>query len=211
MLPKEIYANTVTICFLFLSLMLAGSALAYEEIDTKDQKSIESAINLYSHGEYKLAVNILKNLTQAGVVDAHIQLGFMHKHGIGVEENKRISYEHFLKACEKNNPYALFELGYIYHTGDLGKKDLNKAKTYYQKSAKRMNWRAAYNLGSIHYYEHQNIKKAYKWFFVSRLIEKKSITNNMLYILKGKLNKFTVLKAEKLAQNWLLSSEPEKQ
>jgi hypothetical protein len=66
---------------------------------------------------------------------ANLYLGFQHYNGEGADANPVESYNYFIKAARSDVPNAMYQVAVLYHEGDGTKKDLEKAKYWYEKAA----------------------------------------------------------------------------
>ncbi len=97
---------------------------------------------MYSSGEGVTedegkAFNWFKRAAEAGNVAGMVALGGMDLLGVnGADPNEEEAARWFQKAAEHDSPAALFDLGTLYESGRGVGKNLDKAKTLYQKAAK---------------------------------------------------------------------------
>lgn len=68
---------------------------------------------------------------------AQTNVGIMFMEGKYVQKNEKKAFELFSQAAKNNDYRALFELGYCYEYEIATKKDLNKAKYYYELGEKK--------------------------------------------------------------------------
>ena len=61
---------------------------------------------------------------------SHVRIGDHFYYGLGVQQDYEIAAKFYLAAANKENPEALFNLGYMYHTGIGIPKDFPLAKRY---------------------------------------------------------------------------------
>jgi|GEM_PF-3099328 len=74
-----------------------------------------------------------KHNTEAGA-KAMNDIGVMYDKGHGVEKNKEVALQWYLKAAALGNEYALSNLGAIYYNGNVVRKNKTLAKDYYIKA-----------------------------------------------------------------------------
>ena len=81
--------------------------------------------------------------------------------------------EYYLKAAEKGNDNALFNIGLLYDNGERVEQDYSKAMEYYLKAAEKGNVDAFYNIGYLYengYGVEQDHLKAIEYLALLNLI-----------------------------------------
>ncbi|MGG8996859.1 tetratricopeptide repeat protein, partial [Escherichia coli] len=68
-----------------------------------------------------------------GSVGAYVNIGYMYKHGQGVEKDYQAAFEWFTKAAECNDATAWYNLAIMYHYGEGRPVDLRQALDLYRK------------------------------------------------------------------------------
>lgn len=122
-----------------------------------EQKQYDDAFRYYfPHKEH----NLFKSLNQG-------QLGFMYDMGYGVRQDYSEALKWYMKAAEKGDHRAEFNLGVFYEKGLGTRQDYRKAIEYYTKAAQNNLTEAQYNLGVL--FEKglgvtQNFKEAVSWY-----------------------------------------------
>ena len=69
--------------------------------------------------------------------------------------------------ANQNDPYAQYNLGFIYFEGQYVKQDINKSIHYYSLAANQNDQQAQFNLGLIYFegqYAKQDINKSIHYF-----------------------------------------------
>jgi uncharacterized membrane protein YhaH (DUF805 family) len=85
----------------------------------------------------KLIFN-LRNSSNAEYANwAQYYLGFQYYNGEGVVANSTEAYNKFITAARGNMPDAMLQVAKLYHEGDGTKRDLDKAKYWYEKAAEQ--------------------------------------------------------------------------
>ena len=83
--------------------------------------------------------------------------------GDGVDEDPKESFKLNAEAAEYDHHDAVLAMGWYYLNGVGVGRDLEKAKSWYIKSAKQKDSRAMFSLGSIAYKERDG-SEALRWF-----------------------------------------------
>lgn len=66
-------------------------------------------------------------------IGAYVNIGYMYKHGQGVEKDYQAAFEWFTKAAECNDATAWYNLAIMYHYGEGRPVDLRQALDLYRK------------------------------------------------------------------------------
>lgn len=99
---------------------------------------IQTAHDAYNAGDFKTAFELYEKLSNEGNADAQTSLAFMLQNAQGCEADEAKALELYTKAAEKDQPYALFNLGVLYANGLGGAEhDLFKAHELYMQAAIR--------------------------------------------------------------------------
>ncbi len=101
---------------------------------------------MYEHGQgvkkdytvaenyYKKCISVSKDYRSGSL----LRLGHIHYYGNGVEENYSEAYAYFFASADLGDSEALYYIGWMYEHGQgVGKKDIEKAKEFYRKSAEK--------------------------------------------------------------------------
>ncbi len=122
-----------------------------------EQKQYDDAFRYYfPHKEHTL----FKSFNQG-------QLGFMYDMGFGVRQDYSEAMKWYLKAAEKGDARAEYNLGIFYERGLSNRQDYKKAVEWYLKAAEHHLADAQFNLGFL--YEKglgvtQNYREATEWY-----------------------------------------------
>lgn len=71
--------------------------------------------------------------TAQGSAGAYVNIGYMYKHGQGVEKDYQAALEWFMKTAEYNDATAWYNLAIMYHYGEGRPVDLRQALDLYHK------------------------------------------------------------------------------
>lgn len=87
-------------------------------------------------------------------VEAQFNIGVMHEHGEGTEQNLDLALSYYRKAAEAGYSMAQDTLGAMYHSGKGVEQNLDQAISWYRKAieADAGNVYAQLGLGNIYYY-----------------------------------------------------------
>lgn len=94
---------------------------------------------------------------------AQFYLAKRFQKGIGVEKNTKKAIEWYTRAANHNVTPAQLNLGIMYLRGDDVRPDVEKARYWLEKAAKRGDNRASYTLALLDEKE-QKLVDAYKWY-----------------------------------------------
>ena len=83
--------------------------------------------------DYKQAIYRIMKASAQGSVGAYVNIGYMYKHGQGVEKDYQAAFEWFTKAAECNDATAWYNLAIMYHYGEGRPVDLRQALDLYRK------------------------------------------------------------------------------
>lgn len=149
----------------------------YEEINEKGKaqryfdkalKSGDSSVHFFhgvllaEKGEYKEAVNWLKQAADKGNAYAQTYLGTMYYEGTGVTKDLSTAAELFSKALGKGEANAIFNLALMYKNGDGVPQDDTISAIYMELAAQEgiSNSAAEYFTG-MNYYEGKGVEQDY--------------------------------------------------
>lgn len=86
----------------------------------------------------------------------------MTKNKLKVEAKVILEYKNYIREAKKNNDtYAMYNIGVMHYTGELGKVDYKAAAEWYEKAANLGLMEAQYDLGFM-YDQGQGLKKDFK-------------------------------------------------
>jgi TPR repeat protein len=126
---------------------------------------------LFGAAKYDEAFPIINEYALQGNPKAQGLVARMYGNGWGIKENPKKAYEFALKGAERDDPSALFVLGYLYETGGFVERNFDESIKWYEKSAKMGNDRADKALARIYDSERdaskRNTNKAFKWLLSS--------------------------------------------
>lgn len=83
--------------------------------------------------DYKQAMYWYLKAAAQESVGAYVNIGYMYKHGQGVEKDYQAAFEWFMKAAECNDATAWYNLAIMYHYGEGRPVDLRQALDLYRK------------------------------------------------------------------------------
>ena len=151
------------------------AATIYQQINRSNHYSLWG-IYSYSTGE----LDMLENAAESGNDDAMFLLGEMSYNKTYDKRYQHDAIYWYSKAAEKNNTYAMTELGICYLYG-IGFRyiDESKALHYLNKSADKGHDKAQYIIGMIYYY---GIGIAFEYDFITDLDF--GVTKEHLYNMK---------------------------
>ena len=136
----------------------------FTNIENEFEKKIEGEIYQSLHEflkEHQKGENWLEELNKTNNSDDLYFLGLIYWKGIeGVEKDNKKAVEYFEKSAEKGDSNSLFFVGNLHRKGDFVKKDLNKTKNYWEKSAQGKepaSLRAMVGLGNLYRGKKKNL------------------------------------------------------
>lgn len=121
----------------------------------------------YNRGEYEEAFPWVLKAAEAGKSEAQNTLGWMYRHGNGVDKNPKRAFDWYRKAAEQGNSDAQFRLAYAYDVGEGVERDQKQAAIWYKKLAANENRSALHNLGLIYQYSEDvgiDLEQAFHWY-----------------------------------------------
>lgn len=92
-----------------------------EEIQLEDEKTVDE----------------LKDMANAGDIDAKAALGVIYLNGDCVDRNLQLAYRYFKEAADNGNSRGLNGLGILYEGGEFVKKDEQKAFELYKQASEK--------------------------------------------------------------------------
>ncbi|MDD0588619.1 tetratricopeptide repeat protein, partial [Shigella sonnei] len=85
----------------------------------------------------KTSIKTITYLSDTGCLEIQgaslVNIGYMYKHGQGVEKDYQAAFEWFTKAAECNDATAWYNLAIMYHYGEGRPVDLRQALDLYRK------------------------------------------------------------------------------
>ena len=93
----------------------------------------------------------LKSANQ-GDADGQYAVGYLYKHGEGVEQDLTKAFEFYLKSANQGDADAQYALGNTYYYGKGVGQDLTKAFEFYLKSANQGVAGAQRSVGYLYYF-----------------------------------------------------------
>ena len=106
----------------------------------------------WGHGEPKniqKAIKIYQKASDAGEIYASNELGRIYQNGIEVEENQELSFHYYLRSANLGNQFGQVQSAMHLLDGRGVLTDKDKAKNYFELSAKQGNYLARLNLLDI--------------------------------------------------------------
>ncbi|KAF7727770.1 hypothetical protein EC973_007001 [Apophysomyces ossiformis] len=101
---------------------------------------------------------------QTGEVNGEFQVALMLSNGQGVARDRQAAFDWYQKAADKGHRTALYSLGLYYVKGIGGiQKDLAKARSYFEKSARLGFPSAMSSLAALYRLDQQN-EQAIQWY-----------------------------------------------
>lgn len=188
--------NALVLTAVFAVVAFAGSAALAQSID--DFKELDAKF-----GPMQLAE--IKELAEAGNVDAQGVLGAYYSNGIRVSRDKRQAEYWYLKAAKQEHEDAQYNLGQMYRNGDLGRPDYESALYWYKRAAENNVVFAPSNIAGM-YYQGMGVPRsplvATMWMIVARELGDSRASSN-LAILRRELSVDDYARAEQLAREWI--------
>ena len=99
--------------------------------------------------------------------EAQYNLGYMYRHGYGVEKDYKEAVKWYRKAANQGGAYGQNNLGYMYRHGYGVEKDYKEAVKWYRKAANQGHASSQNNLGHMYqngYGVEKDYKEAVKWY-----------------------------------------------
>lgn len=120
-----------------------GFAMFYFDDGESESKGVVEKDNKFANKLFADAYPKLQKLAEQGDMYANFILGAYHNYGIGgIKKNFSQAIKHIEKSAELGHSGACFDMGKFYMEGRGVKKDLAKAKLFFEKAAKLNNVRA---------------------------------------------------------------------
>ncbi len=124
----------IVLAGLLVALPYTGDARAEESADT-----YAKALAVYNRGDLPGALPLFREAADAGSADAQAWLGYL----LDLAEENTESVRWYRLSAEQGHPEGLAGLGDMYAKGEGVEKDLDEARSLYEKAADAGNDRAA--------------------------------------------------------------------
>ena len=192
-------ATTRTLRTNFTALLILLSV-----VSTATGDEFSEALRAYMNADYATALRLVRPPADQGNERAHVLLGDMYRDGKGVPQSDAEAFKWYLKAADKNDPYAQYMAGNrLFQMGNNA-----EALKWYWKSAKQGYGPAQYELG--YFYEKglavsQNYILAYMRYTLAALEEPETYrapVKERLDVITPHLAPSQILEAQKLAREW---------
>ncbi len=158
--------------------------------------------DLYSEeGKKAKAVEWYRKAAEKGHKESTNSLGYMLRHGIGVQADPKQALRWFRRAAKAGNPYGYFNIGTMYEDGKTVPRDLGEALKWYKQAAEAGNSQGQAKLGYFHATGNgplpQDNAMAYKWWKLAAQGGNQSAADN-LKMLKEDLSADDVAEGRRL-------------
>lgn len=188
--------NALILTIAFTVVALTGFTTVAQSVD--DFRELDAKF-----GPMQLAE--IKQLAEAGNIDAQGVLGLYYSNGIRVSRDKRQAEYWYLKAAKQGHEDAQYNLGQMYRNGDLGRPDYESALYWYERAAENKVVYAPSNIAGM-YYQGMGVPRsklmATMWMIVARRLGDDRASSN-LSILRRELSVADYARAEQLAREWI--------
>lgn len=140
--------------------------------NTEAQTAVGQVLNFGTHGverDHAAALSYFRMAAAAGDAEAMAHLGSMCANGYGTEQSYKEAHEWWSRAARRNNPHALFGLGYL-HLAGLGgvSADADRAFHLFSKAAEQGHADAHFFLGVMHQrglgVRRKSVQRAFTYF-----------------------------------------------
>jgi len=132
---------------------------------------LQSGINSYDIGDYKVAIDTLLPLAESGNSEAQDYVGRIYAvGGNGIEQDLDDAISWFRKAAEQNQPQAQTNLGRMYKHGFSVEKDYSEAFIWFRRASSQGNSAGQYELGLMYekgYWVEKDEQEAFRLFLHS--------------------------------------------
>jgi TPR repeat protein len=156
-IDKRINMKTLTVALL-LSTLSAFTSWAGD---------FQKGVSAFQGRNYTTALQEFTELAEQGDASSQMYLGFMYKHGMGVDQSYKQAVEWFTKAATQGDAESEFYLGAMNNSGQGVPQSYKRAAQWYTKAAEQGYTEAQYALARI--YAHgegvpQDNIYAHMWF-----------------------------------------------
>ncbi|GLQ20812.1 tetratricopeptide repeat protein [Algimonas porphyrae] len=127
----------------------------------------EEGIALYQQKDYAGALPKLRQAAEAGHADAQYHLGWMYRHGHGVEQSNEQGTKWLRRSAEGGNAAAMTDLGFAYEHGKGITKNEDMATHWYRMAAENGNVQGMHNFANAYsrgYGIQQSHEMAAHWY-----------------------------------------------
>jgi hypothetical protein len=105
---------------------------------------------------------MIKAQAESGDRDAQLELGWMYQRGdVGVPQSQEQAFAWWLKAAEKGQPYAQFNVAVAYERGQGVAQNYSEATNWYSRTSPPMDSLSLFNLGQL-YFSGRGVVKDYE-------------------------------------------------
>lgn len=113
---------------------------------------LEDGYQAVRNGNPEKGLAILTPLADKGSADAQYAVAVLYKEGWGTKKDLPRAASYYQKSAEQNHRDAMFEMGWIYQTGEAGlAKDYEQSAKWYLKAAEKGHPAAMYGIASLYY------------------------------------------------------------
>lgn len=133
----------------------------------------------------QVIVRLYECAGQYGDADSLHRVGLLYENGDGVEKNYELARACYEKAASQGNLDSIYRLGNFYHYGKaMAKKDLSKAREFYQKAVDQGLVKAFTGL-AIMYFTGEGVERDYEKAFelFSKAVDTENPESEALYLL----------------------------
>jgi uncharacterized protein len=100
--------------------------------------------------DFTRAFNLLKQVAEADIPEAHEWLGFVYHSGLGTPPNRRLAFKHYQIAANARQCNAEYHLGNFYYEGIGVRRDRALAPLWIRRAARHGSMTAVLWLGCRH-------------------------------------------------------------
>lgn len=142
------------VCLLVLA---CGIGVTVQIMRTRKNAEYDKALSLYKASKHDQAFPMFMRLAQNGHADALYYVGSMMKDGLGTPAKEQEGMSYILKAFNKDQPNALYVVGFAYINGVYGlPHDEARGEELYRKAMAMGNGDAAWDMAKRLYYSSKN-------------------------------------------------------
>ena len=143
-------------------------------------KYIDEALNNFNNQKYSESIPLFLKAIDNKEYDAYFYLSLIYLKGLGVEESIDKGLDYLFLGDKKDVKECISSLGDYYYNGKYVNKDLDKAKSYYERASKLLEPHAIGMIG-LFLYNEEKYSEAIDYFKSGALYYD---TNSMYYMAK---------------------------
>lgn len=156
----------------YAAVLNINNMLKNKNADFQDLKEADDGFRRFHENNKKK----LEQLSDGGNADASYELSLIYNGDEVQEYDQKNKVYYFEKAAKEGNPYAQYDIGYIYSRGSYGvKRDREKAFKYFIEADRQGNRDASYSLYEYYKYHTENSNDGEAFKYLEKAAERRNL------------------------------------